>query len=232
MNDFSTLGKRIKYGLLKEGKSQADLSRYTRIKTATVSQWCSDKVKTLKSDNALKVSRFLKVNCDWLVSGKGAPDAEDVKGLPDDVECDDHYIQVQEYKIECGAGPGTEPSYIEIEDVQPATYRLSYFTLRNLKPSNCKRFTVHGDSMQPTLFNGDKILVNTDDNTSISNNHVYAICVNNEIRVKRLIKQMNGDLIIRSDNKAYPDEVIYHNDESVYFHIIGRVIEKAGDGGL
>ena len=47
-----------------------------------------------------------------------------------------------------------------------------------------------------------------------------------------VIKQMNGDLIIRSDNKAYPDEVIYHNDESVYFHIIGRVIEKAGDGGL
>lgn len=232
MSDFSTLGKRIKYGLEKENKSQADLSRYTGNKTATVSQWCSDKVKTLKSNNALMVSRYLRVNYDWLVSGKGSPEAEDVKCLPDDVKCDDEYIQIREYKIECGAGPGYTPSYVEIEDSVPATYRKSYFTDNNLKPNDCKRFRVHGDSMEPTLYSGDKILVNTSDNLTISNNHVYAINFNNEVRVKRLLKQMNGDLIIRSDNKEYPDEIIRANDESVSFSIIGRVIEKAGNGGL
>ena len=43
---------------------------------------------------------------------------------------------------------------------------------------------------------------------------------------------MNKDLIIRSENKAYPDEIIKHDDSNACFSIIGRVIEKSGKGGL
>lgn len=232
MDDFSTLGKRIMYGLEKSGKVQADLCRFTGCKSSTVSMWCSDKVKNLSSENALKVSTLLNINYNWLVTGKGSPDAEDVVSLPDDVLADDPYVQIPEYSVECGAGPGTTPTYSEIESSIPATYRQSYFTSKGISPDDCKRFTVHGDSMQPTLFNGDKILVNTADNVTISNNHVYAINVNDEVKVKRLIRLINGDLVIKSDNKSYPDEIIPHDSDEINFSIIGRVIEKAGNGGL
>ena len=53
-----------------------------------------------------------------------------------------------------------------------------------------------------------------------------------EVRVKRLLAKMNGDLIIRSDNKDYPDEIIQKDDDSIHFHIIGRVVDKSGNGGL
>lgn len=232
MNDLSTLGARIKYGLSKAGKKQADLAKYVGIKTATCSQWCSDKVKALKSDNALKVSRFLGVNYDWLVTGRGSPDAEDVVSLPDDIAASDGYVQIKEYTITCGAGSGCTPSYEEIENSIPATYRQSYFDHLGISPSVCKRFRVKGDSMEPILFNDDTILVDTSDNKRISNNSVYAINVGDEVRVKRLILQMNKDLIIRSENKAYPDEIIKHDDSNACFSIIGRVIEKSGKGGL
>ncbi len=232
MRDLSTLGARIRYGLEKTGKKQADLAKYVGIKTATCSQWCSDKVKALKSDNALKVSRFLCVNTNWLVTGKGSPDAENVVALPDDVSPSDGYIQIKEYQITCGAGAGSLPSFEEVSESIPATYRQSYFDHLGIAPDACMRFRVHGDSMEPILFDGDTILVNTADNKNIINNKVYAINVEDEVRVKRLILQINKDLIIRSENKEYPDEIIRHDDSSINFSIIGRVIEKSGHGGL
>jgi len=232
MNDFSTLGQRIKYGLDKSGKTQADLSRYTGIKTATVSQWCSDKVKALKSDNALKVATFLGVNYNWLVTGKGDPEEESVSALPDNAQPDDGYIQIKEYSVQCSAGPGGVPTYEEAHDSLPATYRESFFRHLGIKPEDCMRFKVHGDSMEPTLYDGDRILVHVADNKTVENNRVYAINIENEVRVKRLIRKINGDIVIHSDNPAYPEEIISHNDESVYFSIIGRVIEKVSHGGL
>lgn len=231
MSDLSTVGKRIKFALTHAGKSQADLSKYVGIKTATVSQWCSDKVKALKSDNALKVSRFLGVNYDWLVTGRGAPFGENVESVPDDV-IPEGYVQIKEYALKCSAGAGTTPTFDEINETKPVTYQQSFFRSLGVNPLKCKRFTVDGDSMVPTLYPEDKILVNTADNYEIENNKVYAIVIRDEVRVKRLIRKINGDVVIRSDNHAYPDEVIEHDDENVYFAIIGRVIEKSGRGGL
>ena len=71
MADYSSLGKRIRYGLQKAGKTQADLCKYTGCKSSTVSMWCSDKVKNLSSENALKVSKLLGLNQIWLITGKG-----------------------------------------------------------------------------------------------------------------------------------------------------------------
>lgn len=233
MHEFSTLGSRIKYGLSHAGKTQADLSRYVGIKTATVSQWCSDKVKALKSDNALKVSRFLGVNYDWLVTGKGTPEEKDVVALGDNEPAPDGYVQIPEYAIYCAAGHGYTPSYEELTDVEPATYRESFFTSRHINPKSCKRLCVMGDSMEPTLFAGDKILVNLDDK-KIVDRHVYVINVGEEVRVKRLVRRLNGDIVIKSDNPEYDDEVIDVNlpEDSCYFSIIGRVIDKSGGGGL
>lgn len=85
--------------------------------------------------------------------------------------------------------------------------------------------------MEPILFPDDRILVNMADTSPIHNNHVYAIVYGDEVRVKRLIQLMNGDLIIHSENPQYPDEIIHKGDE-INFRIIGRVIDKSGSGGL
>lgn len=231
MFDFTQLSDRINYALKKSGKTQMRLAEDCGVKSSSVNAWTTGKTKDLMSSVAYKASKSLDTDLEWLITGKGAPDIDDVSAINDDELPSDEYVQIKEYGIKCAAGNGCEPTYEEQSESVPATYRRSWFQKLQINPEHCKRFVVYGDSMEPVLFSDDRILVNLDDKYPIKNNKVYAIVYGNEVRVKRLIALMNGDLVIHSDNPRYPEEII-HKDDDINFSIIGRVIEKAGNGGL
>ena len=77
---------------------------------------------------------------------------------------------------------------------------------------------VKGDSMYPTLHDGDLIIC--DDLGYDGNEGIYAIIYGGKGYVKRLQKTLSGVKII-SDNTVYP--VMEVNDESEDLHIIGKV---------
>jgi len=70
-------------------------------------------------------------------------------------------------------------------------------------------YDVEGDSMEPTLFSGDKIVCSqvpsTNHYSCIKDKYVYVIVTLNEIMVKRVINNItiNGTLTIISDNTFY-----------------------------
>lgn len=230
---MNTLSDRVLFAINKSKKSKSQIATECGVKPPSVASWINGRTQELMGTVAVKLSKACSVNLLWLITGKGSPDAEDVVALSDDEKPNENYIQIKEYGLRCSAGYGTYPLFDEVHNSIPATYRLSFFQDLKIKPEDCMRFTVEGDSMEPLLFDGDKILVNTADKDPIINNKVYVIVVNNEIKVKKLIKKINGDLIIRSENNSvYPNDVILHDDENTYFSVIGRVIEKAGHGGL
>lgn len=228
--------QRFNYALKRANINGSQLAALTGISRGAISHWKTGRREIQSFDVAQKVASALKINATWLMTGKGLPEGEVVTSLPDDVapEDGDGYVQIKEFSsLVCGAGPGSTPTYEEQTDSVPATYRESFFLSQHIKPEDCMRFTVRGDSMQPTLFNGDKILVNTADiDINHHNNHVFAIVIDDEVRVKRLEIQYNKDIIIHSDNPAFSDQILRHNDDSIQFHIIGRVIERTGKGGL
>ena len=59
-----------------------------------------------------------------------------------------------------------------------------------------------GNSMSPTIENGDKLIVEHWNNGQIQDNRVYVFCFNNEFFVKRLSKNLD-EIIIKSDNPEY-----------------------------
>ncbi len=90
---------------------------------------------------------------------------------------------------------------------------------------------VVGDSMRPTIFDGDVALVNTADKR-IQNSRVYAVMVDGEVRVKRLYKTLDGKVRVVSDNpdkSQYPDEFLTpdHMPE-----MVGRVVDRSGKADL
>jgi len=145
-------------------------------------------------------------------------------------------VQIPEYEISFSGGPGRVALDYEILDAPAveATYRLSWLHQQRLFPGDLKRFKVTGSSMEPLLFEGDTILVNTAENTPdlLRDGKVYAIRYGRELRVKRLYRRLDGTLILRSDNPRYEDETVPPELASEHITIIGRVCEKSGSGGL
>lgn len=227
---MSTLADRLKTALARTGRTQSELSKGTGISHASVSFWVSGRTKTLSAKNATAVASFLGVNVKWLVEGVGPMLAD---GTPSSFDAD--LVAVPFFRIRFAAGDSTgEPTYEEVHDQEAAYYPRSTLIKHHLTEATCKSFIVRGISMEPSLCDGDVILVDCSYQPRILDGRVYAFCYQGELRVKRLYKRITGEILIRSDNQdrsAYPDEILTAADLD-RFKLIGRVVERSGPGNL
>lgn len=81
---------------------------------------------------------------------------------------------------------------------------------------------VKGDSMEPTISNGDLILVNTRENR-IEDNAIYVLQHDDALLVKRIQRKMDGSLIIKSDNPLYAQEEL-DSSKVESLRVLGRVV--------
>lgn len=93
--------------------------------------------------------------------------------------------------------------------------------------SNDKKYSVInaiGDSMSPTIYDKDKLIVEHWNNGQIRDNRVYVFCYGDEIFVKRLVKNVD-EMIIKSDNPdpMYRPRYIEKEDMSNII-IIGEIV--------
>ena len=79
-----------------------------------------------------------------------------------------------------------------------------------------------GNSMSPTIENGDKLIVEHWNGEQIQDNKIYVFCFNNEFFVKRLSKNLD-EIIIKSDNPDYRTRTINGHtiDEMT---LIGKIV--------
>lgn len=83
------------------------------------------------------------------------------------------------------------------------------FMARTLGRSGAGFMTVavSGDSMEPTLSDGDVIIVDTT-RTSVDASGVYVVRIGGDLLVKRVHRRVDGSLVIKGDNPAYEPEHI------------------------
>ena len=79
-----------------------------------------------------------------------------------------------------------------------------------------------GNSMSPTIDNGDKLIVEHWNGTQIQDNKVYVFCFNNEFFVKRLSKNLD-EIIIKSDNPEYRIRTI-NGSTAGDLTLIGKIV--------
>lgn len=156
---------------------------------------------------------------------RGAESGAGIKPIIDD----DKYYYIPCYTQTCGMGSGRPLQHEEITGKH--SYSQSWLLAENLDPAQLCRIKGDGDSMLPTIAHKDSILVNKAENQVI-NGKVFAFRVGDDIRVKRLYRQMDGRVRVVSDNpdKAqYPDEFLAADDMP---EIIGRVRDRSGTNNL
>lgn len=77
-----------------------------------------------------------------------------------------------------------------------------------------------GDSMQPTILDGDIVLIDTSQKTINKQDRTWAVSYGDLGMIKRIRRLPDGDYHILSDNAAVAP-TIAHDDE---MYVIGRVI--------
>lgn len=120
--------------------------------------------------------------------------------------------------IKASAGSGREQHEV-ITTGELLIDRMLFKVLPNLK--NIRAIEVEGDSMYPTLKEGDYVVI--EENTNFSGDGIYVLHYDGVLLVKRLQADIDG-IEILSDNQSYGKRKYDPNDDQRLFHIAGKVI--------
>lgn len=104
-------------------------------------------------------------------------------------------------------------------------FRNDWIRSRGFSVKDLKVFITRGDSMEPTIADKEPILTNTAEKDP-QDGHIYVIRSGEMTWVKRIQRQIDGSLLLISDNKLYPPMSI-KLDESTDVDIIGKVVNSS-----
>ncbi len=130
------------------------------------------------------------------------------------------WADVPRLPLGASAGPGAHPT----EEIPSGRLRFSnrWLKAQGLEPVMLSVIEVEGDSMEPTLRDGDEILVDRTPRPLRAGIHV--IRLDDVLLVKRLETGPGGTLRVISDNAAYPR--VERSAREV--EVVGRVVWKGG----
>jgi phage repressor protein C with HTH and peptisase S24 domain len=191
------------------GEDYTSLSRLLGRNAAYIQQFIRRGVpKKLDEDDRGKLARYFGIDESLL----GAPPAARLPVAANDL------VAVPRLAVRASAGPGA------LTDGEAEAGRLGFDAkfLRRLTadPKSVSVIRVEGDSMVPTLADGDDILV--DRSAAPLRDGIYVLRIDGALNVKRLaINPTPGHVAIHSDNPAYPS---WPDCELAAIDVIGRVV--------
>jgi len=167
------------------------------------------------SDIALNVG----VDPVWLATGKGSMLLAD-RDL--EASAKSQFISIPRYDVKLSAGAGSFFDRAQVLDEIPFTTAFLKQKLRRSSVEGLAALEITGDSMLPTLADGD--LGVFDCNITNAGDGIYAIAMGNELMVKRLQKLPGGGIMVRSDNEnLYRPISLSEEDAAASLHIFGSL---------
>ena len=120
----------------------------------------------------------------------------------------------------CGTGV-----FVPSENKQKINIPKSVFISSYNKNKNYCVVNAEGNSMNPIIMNGDKVVIERAEFNTIEDDKIYLFAYNDKIYIKRLIMNIN-ELVIKSDN---PDKETYRtqylkDDRINDIKILGKVV--------
>lgn len=201
-------------------KNHAEAAEIVGRSTDAVGNWVSG--KTVPAFDVLaRMAHVKKVSLEWLASGKGAMLVGEL--VPAGTVADFSYIP--RYAVRAGAGSG---QLVESENLLGfLAFRTDWIRTRlRRNPTNLAVLEAYGDSMHPTIADGDIMLVDLSEER-VRGPAIYVILAGNEAIVKRIELTLEGWLVVKSDNPAYETRTL-KGEQADDFRCIGKVIWSGG----
>ncbi len=197
---------------LERGEDFAGLSRMIGRNPAYIQQFIRRGVpRRLGEEERRRLARYFSVPEAML----GGPEAEeDFVGM----------VRVPALPVHASAGPGA----IIDSERQRALFAFEERWLKKLTSASSDELNlivVQGDSMAPTLADGDDILVDRSDAKARLRDGIYVLRADDALLVKRLaLHPITRRVTVQSDNPAYSD---WPDCDPKEIDVIGRVIWSA-----
>ncbi len=187
----------------------------------------------MKMSNAAALAEATGVRLEWLATGHGpmrpAGAGFEEEGAAFSVgqtrEAPSGGVLIPRYEARASAGVGTplDPGWVS----EKVLFSADFIRTRlRRKPENLALIECTGDSMEPTLHDGDELLVDTTAN-DIRSGAIYILRVAGALLAKLVQPRLDGTVMIISDNTRYPPEVFHPSEES-QLDIVGEVIWRSG----
>ena len=189
--------------LKQAGETHATIAKRMGVKSRAYITAILQGTLTGEQTNAEKMLQYLR--------GLGLDPADyyDVGPNPADFDFVPHV------KAKLGAGYSLETS----GDVDGYLAFRKDFLAKIGPPSKLVLFDVMGDSMEPTVWDKDMVLISTADKELVSG-QLFAVRIGDEISIKRL-ERLPGKVLVRSDNPRHHSFEVAPDEGE--FAIIGRV---------
>lgn len=217
--------------------TQQDLADKAGVTQGSIAHLESGRTKTSRS--LTKIAGALGVSPEWLADGKGAPfspaesttaavaaqfpGAMSVRASSEENRTHTAIPKVSAFKLSAGV-TGFQ---IELDHRDGGMWDLPtrWLERKQLNPQLLIAIEIKGESMEPNLYDGDLVVINTAD-THLVNGEVYAVNYEGEAVVKRLIRE-RGQWYLSSDNTAprFGRQVCRGADCIV----IGRIVRRETD---
>jgi bacteriophage CI repressor helix-turn-helix domain len=203
------------YGL----DTQQQLADFAGVSKGLVGQWFNGSTglgaKPLSAFD--KKTRF---SINWLTEGTGDKYKTHVLPAITESESEDR-IRFPRLNAEATCGAGTiNDHYIEVVDYVTVASAWAREKLGgNL--NKIQVITARGDSMEPTIEDGDVMFVDTAIE-AFEGDGLYLLWYIDGLKAKRLQSTVGGGLMIISDNNSYRTETVRGEDLNAV-HIIGRI---------
>jgi phage repressor protein C with HTH and peptisase S24 domain len=161
----------------------------------------------------------LKILGKGITQGKSVSEPTEKHMLGDD----DTYVEIPFKSISLHASiDGYEIQFGDDETIKPLFYRRDWIQNKGYRVGALVAREIKGSSMEPSLWEGDKVLINTDSKLP-KIGRVFWVVLDGNSCAKRLRKDAAGGWVITSDNPAH------HNTNQPLENtqqLIGEVVEK------
>ena len=182
------------------GLTQEELGKLLGVNRAAVNKWETGRVRNIKREKLLQLSRILKVSPNELLDDYDEkPKTKRIPVLG---------------RVAAGVPIDRIEEVIGYEEIdREASESADYFALR-----------IKGDSMEPRIYDGDTVIVRKQ-NDAESGDIVIA-SINGEDATCKRLKKMEGGIMLVPLNRRY-DPFIFSSEqaEEIPVSIIGKVVE-------
>lgn len=206
MESYKNLMKAIEEYRVRNGLKKADLLRMV------TSDPDSIKSKFYKALNGTSVP-IADTLLEWLtdMGFTVSPPDEKLEG----------FSLVKKVNAVAGAGESWETSK---KCIGQYAFRSDFLKAKHIHPEKCILMDVSGDSMEPTIGDGDMILVDesSTDMKGIKDGHIYLVSLGDVLMVKRLARIAGGWKLCSDNKERESPEVL--GDELNNFKVYGKVL--------